>query len=262
MRNRRLRVYFLALFLAAELFVWVAPYGARVYFRKIASPPPRVSVFLPGHAPVFKKTREFSVLKKWSFARPASVALWEEKIFKGKTVYQAVASDGGGYLSAASRAASSGLYKKIKYEVTPHLYLAWDWKAAEFPKKERPGKLADRAQDDFAARVYVIFSGTPFFNSHVIEYLWDESLPKGTVASSPFSNGIKLFVIQSGRAGNEGGGWVHEERNLYEDYTALFEAKPDRPMEAIAIMSDSDNTHSSSAAFFKNIEIKSKKTDS
>ena len=55
---------------------------------------------------------------------------------------------------------------------------------------------------------------------------------------------------------------MHEERNLYEDYTALLEAKPDRPMEAIAIMSDSDNTHSSSAAFFKNIEIKSKKTDS
>ena len=220
-----------------------------------------MSVVLPGNVLVSKKANEFDLLEKFVFQAPNSLKVWEEKIFKGKTEYTVVPEGETGLLSARSKSASSGLYKKVKYTVTPELYLSWDWKASEFPKKTDPGKLASRAQDDFAARIYLVFSGATFFTSNVIEYIWDENLPAGTVASSPFSDRVKLFVIRSGEPAKENGGWAREERNIYQDYTALFEAKPGRELEAIALMSDSDNTRSSSQAFFKTIELKLKKTE-
>lgn len=239
------------------------PYAARVYFRTLETPPSSVRVVLPGvvPVPVQRRTEEFDLLEELDFRTPDSLKAWKEKIFKGRTDYVVVPENGEGFLSAVSRASSSGLYKKMKHAVTPELYLSWDWKAVEFPKKPDPNKLAGRAQDDFAARIYLVFPGVTFFGSNVIEYIWDESLPPGTVTASPFSDRVKLFVIRSGGPHNENGGWAHEERNVYQDYTALFDAKPVRPLEAIALLSDSDNTRTSSEAYFKTIELKSKKTE-
>lgn len=259
MRSRRRRTVFLVVFLLVELVVWGAPYAGRVYFKAIESPPPPVSAVLPpASVPVLATAPEFHIIERWALDTPESLAAWEEKIFKGKTQYLIQGDESGGYLKASSQASSSGLYQKIRRAVEPGLILSWEWKAAEFPKKPHPNRLAAREQDDFAARLYVIFPGRTFFDSRVIEYLWDEFLSEGTVASSPFSSRVKLFVVRSG-PGNRQGGWTREERNLYEDYTALFESKPDRPLEAIAIMSDSDNTRTSSTAFFRNLEIKTRK---
>lgn len=257
MRKRRWRIWALFLFLALELLIWVMPYAARIYFKTLENPPSSVRVVLPGVAPlpVPGRSEAFDLLEKLDFRTPDSLKAWEEKVFKGRTNYGVVPENGEGFLSAVSRASSSGLYKKMKHPVTPELYLSWDWKAVEFPKKPDPNKLASRAQDDFAARIYLVFPGVTFFGSNVIEYIWDESLPPGTVTASPFSDRVKLFVIRSGVPRSENSGWAHEERNVYQDYTALFDAKPGRPLEAIAVMSDSDNTRSSSQAYFKSIEL-------
>lgn len=261
MRGRGRRIVFLSLFLGVEILIWAAPYAGRVYFKYHEAPFSSLVVALPGSSSVLGTIPQFDILEKWAFDSTASLDLWEEKIFKGKTEYRIEAmEEGGSYLRAEAQAASSGLYMKTKHEVTPGLVLSWDWKAGEFPKKNKPGKLADRAQDDFSARVYVIFPGVTFFSSTVIEYLWDENLPEGTLESSPFSDRVKLFVIQKGPPVPKDGGWIHEERDLYADYTALFEEKPIRPIEAIAIMSDSDNTRTISSASFRNFELKLKKT--
>lgn len=238
------------------------PYVARPYFRWIERPTttPQISILLPGKSLIGASKRdEFEVLEKLSFDNLNSLKIWEEKIFKDQTDYQVVLDAGGGFLSAKSKASSSGLHKKVKYEITPDLYLSWDWKATEFPVKNNPKKLADRTQDDFAARVYLVFPGMTFFSSNVIEYIWDESLPEGTVMSSPFSENVKLFVVSSGKPLPDQGGWRHQERNLFQDYTAIFEAKPDRKLQGIALMSDSDNTQTTSQANFKDFEFKIKK---
>lgn len=262
MRKRRQRAWLLFLFLLIEILIWAFPTFYRLYFRMLETPVSSVCVVLPGTVPVLKKTSEFDLIQRFVFQRPDSLKAWEEKIFRGKTEYTVVSEGGTGYLSAASKASSSGLYKKVKVFITPELYLTWDWKASEFPKKPNPEKLASRTQDDFAARIYLVFPGVTFFDSNVIEYIWDENLPAGAVSASPFSDRVKLFVIRSGQPVHENGGWAHEERNIYQDYTALFETKPDRALEAIGLMSDSDNTRSSTHAFFKTIEFKSKKTES
>jgi hypothetical protein len=164
-----------------------------------------------------------------------------------------------GFLKSTSEDASSGLYVKINYEVTPDLYLSWRWRAITFPQKKNPEKLSNRGEDDFAARIYVIFPGSTFFNSNVIEYIWDERLPVGMAASSPFSDRVKLFVIRSG-APPEGAGpeWQVEERNIYQDYVQLYGKPPNRPIGAVALMSDSDNTSTRSESDFGDIVFKLK----
>jgi hypothetical protein len=61
---------------------------------------------------------------------------------------------------------------------------------------------------------------------------------------------VKLFVIRSGPGPEVSGGWNREERNLYQDYVKLFGKAPKRPLGAIGLMSDSDNTGTVSAADF------------
>lgn len=200
----------------------------------------------------------FSILEKISFKSPDSLKHWEEKIFKGRTRYQVAGEGGRRFLKSRSQNTSSGLYLKMKAPLSPDLFLSWEWRALKFPQKQNVNQLASRSQDDFAARLYVIFPGSNIFNSRVIEYIWDERIPPGTAVSSPFSDKIKLFVIRSGLAPAKEGGWSYEERNVYEDYVRLFGRKPDRPIGAIAIMSDSDNTASASEADFGEITLKHK----
>ena len=67
------------------------------------------------------------------------------------------------------------------------------------------------------------------------------TLPEGTVTESPFNGRAKIKVLRSG----EGllGSWVNEKVNVKEDYIKLFGSEPP-DVEAIAIMSDADNTRS------------------
>ncbi len=206
------------------------------------------------------QTPAFKALKKFTFENAASLSAWEEKVFKNKTLYTVARSAQRGFLKSVSKNASSGLYTKLNFEVSPDLILSWRWRVITFPQKKIPTELANRRQDDFAARIYVIFPGSNLFNSDVIEYIWDEHVLAGTVGSSPYSERIKLFVVRSGKP--EGDGWRNEERNIYEDYERLFGKKPKRPLGAIALMSDSDNTASVSEADFGEIILKSKKSES
>lgn len=201
----------------------------------------------------------YKTVASWSFLSQDSLKVWEEKVFKGKTDFKVVGDEAGGTLTVESRDACSGLFVKVKEEATPDLALQWDWRALEFPKKRNSKLLANRREDDFAARVYVIFLAKNFFRSDVIEYVWDESLPVGTYADSAYSDRIKLLVIRSG-APKEGGGWSRERRNLREDYQQLFGKAPKNAVGMIALMSDSDNTATSAKAQFGEIRLKRKRS--
>lgn len=201
------------------------------------------------------------ILARFSLQSPEMLQNWEEKIFKNKTAYEIFSENGRSFLKATSQNSSSGLFMKVQYDVTPELVLSWRWKALAFPKKKDPDKLSNRREDDFAARIYVVFPGSTLFKTNVIEYLWDENLPVGTLANSPFSERIKLVVIQSGAPKDREGGWQTEERNIYEDYLHFFGKPPDRPLGAIALMSDSDNTGTEAGSYFDEIELKLKKKE-
>ncbi len=228
----------------------------------------RLGVFLKGRStqrhrqamgskPISLPKKSSHVVQAFNFKNEDSLKDWEEKIFKNKSEYHVIQEEGQTFLRAKSQDASSGLFKKVNYDLTPGLYLAWQWRVTTFPVKPKPAELSNRSQDDFAARIYVVFPGSSFFNTRVIEYLWDKDIEEGVFQSSPYSGKVKLFVAESGIAKSKDG-WMAEERNLFNDYVEIFGQKPDKPIGAIAFMSDSDNTHTSSSADFKNIAFKRK----
>ena len=205
------------------------------------------------------KHEKITVLRRFMFERGQdSLKEWEEKVFKGRTVFQVLEEGGRHYLSCKSQDACTGLYVKAEQPATPDLWLSWKWRANEFPKKKHPDLLSSRAEDDFSARVYVIFLASNFFRSDVIEYIWDEKFPVGTSVDSPYSERVKLLVLRNGPAGSEGGGWADEERNVYEDFKKLFGKAPRNPVGLVALMSDSDNTQTRASADFAEIVLKRK----
>lgn len=248
MTNRQ-RIKFLLLILLFELtlalFIGIARFH-QIIVRPAPSKPRRAKL-------VPTAEEKFTTLKKYVFTDEASLKSWDEKVFRGRSHYQVLSENGRTFLAGSSRGESSALFMKVDLPLEPGFLLSWRWRAVAFPKKAHPERLADHSQDDFAARIYAVFPGSGFFNTNVIEYIWDEHLPPGTAASSPFSGKVKLVVVRSGA-----GDWQTETRDLYRDYITFFGQKPDRPLGAIAFMTDSDNTHTQSMADFGEFTIKIK----
>jgi hypothetical protein len=242
---RRRRFLLMILFCEVALYTLIyQPDFLTVYFPAKAVPP-AVPKPLPEEG--------ITLLEKFSFEKPEDLALWEEKSFNGKTVYTLAVENGRPYLAADSRKACSGLYRSVQVEPTEDLFVEWTWRARTFPSKAVPPRFDQRGQDDFAARIYLVFPGTNFFKSNVIEYLWDEHAQKDFMATSPYSDRIKMIVAASGKAA--GDGWLTHRRNVVEDYVRLFGKPPTRPLGIVAVMSDSDNTGTAAAADFGTLRL-------
>lgn len=196
---------------------------------------------------------EVTVVRYFPFSTADSLKEWEEKVLNKRVKYRIESSGSESYVHAISNSSCSAMYYKIKLDVRMQPILSWKWRINGFPNKKFPDNLLDREEDDFAARVYVIFPALFFSNSKVLEYIWAKDLKTEAISSSPYSDNIKLIVAESGL--NEENKWVLEERDIYEDYLLAFNAKPRSNISAIAFMCDSDSTKSSAEAFFDEIKI-------
>lgn len=197
--------------------------------------------------------RRMDLVKHFAFSEDNSLEGWDEKIFKGHSKYNIEKEGEESYISASSREAASALYHPIKLDMRQKPILSWRWKAGKFPLKHNPEEIKNRDQDDFVARVYVIFPSLSFTRWRALEYIWAENIEEGTIESSPYSDNLKLIVAESGR--NENGGWKSEARDVYEDYVKAFGEEPKLNIGAIAIMTDADSTGSSAQAFYDDIKI-------
>ncbi|NQU73273.1 MAG: DUF3047 domain-containing protein [Candidatus Omnitrophica bacterium] len=192
--------------------------------------------------------------KIFRFGKKNALDEWEEKIFKGRVLYTVKLNKAGGYLSAESKSAASGILYNIEFDPKKTPMISWKWKVLQFPKKriveeETEGWIE---QDDYAARLYVIFPRFSFALTKSLEYVWARDIPEGTIISSPYSANIKIIVAQSG--GSLIKRWVSEERNVYEDFKKAFGKKPGK-VGAIAIMTDTDNTQSTAEANYDEIKV-------
>ena len=69
-----------------------------------------------------------------------------------------------------------------------------------------------RAGDDYAARVYVVFSGgLAFWRIRAINYVWSGNQPVGSSWPSAYANNVCMIVVQSGL--KQASQWVNEQRN-------------------------------------------------
>jgi len=176
---------------------------------------------------------------------------WKDEIFKGKTIYTLIRKDGRSLLMAQSEKAASGLIMKVRISAREYPILRWSWKVEHTLKKE---DVLHKSGDDFAARIYVVFPKTFFWQTRAINYVWAAGLPKGSSVPSPYTSKAIIVAVESGD--EKVGLWVSEERNYYEDYRKLFNEEP--PMlGAVALMTDTDDTGDSVISYYGDIFLES-----
>ena len=171
---------------------------------------------------------------------------WEVTEFAGDASVELVRSDGRLAMRLRSDRASFALHRDVVVDVRQHPVLSWSWKVRRLPSG---GDVRETGRDDQAAQVYVVFPRwpTPRTSSDVIGYVWDARTPAGTTLSHPKAPNVRIVVLQSGPGRLDT--WVREERNVAEDYRALFGGVPPR-VGKIALMSDSNDTRSDTEALF------------
>lgn len=174
---------------------------------------------------------------------------WEVKEFAGQTRYQVVADGSGHSLRATSQSAASGLVYPLDLDPLQTPILSWRWKIADTIPG---GDARQKATDDYAARVYVIFPHWFFPRTKTLNYIWANRLPQGSAIPSSYTSNSMMIAVRSGR--DERGIWQSERHDIVADYRRLFGAEPPR-IGAIAIMTDTDNTGATAQAWYDDIEL-------
>ena len=175
-----------------------------------------------------------------------------------------------------SDAAVGSLAQVIDADPARTPLLAWRWKVDRVLDK---GHLGTREGDDFAARVYVSFEipvETLSFASRVkmrlaklvygadlpsaaICYVWDNRSAPGTRTWNPYTDRIRMVVLQSGAA--HVGDWAAEKRDVDADFQEAFGAewkKATPHITGVAISADTDQTLERVTAWFGDLRLEAR----
>ena len=174
---------------------------------------------------------------------------WEDKVFNGKTLYHLKKDGKGTILLADSRQAASGLVKKQKIDLYQTPFINWRWKVIKpvFSADEK-----SRGGDDYAARIYVIVSGGwAFWKTKAINYVWSSSQKRGEVWENAYAGKNAMMVAVKGKMARTGR-WYLEKRNIREDFKRIM-GEDVRYIDAVAIMTDTDDTQSHAIAEYGDI---------
>jgi len=163
---------------------------------------------------------------------------WTAKEFVGHASVELVRDEARLALGLRSERSSFALYRDVVVDLNEFPFLSWSWKVVRLPAD---GDVRDRAADDQAAQVYVIFPRwpAPLKNSDVVGYVWDSRAPVGTRVTSTQAGNVKIIVVASGRSQAET--WRVEQREVAKDYAALF-GRPAPRVGQVAVMIDTNDT--------------------
>ena len=176
---------------------------------------------------------------------------WEEKAFEGNTQYQIVVDEKlkNKVLQAKSQASASGLFREIKVDLNKTPILNWSWRV-----KNSLENLDERSKlgDDYAARIYIVVSGgIAFWNTKSLNYVWSSNMPVGSNWPNAYAaDNVIMIALQSGnQVSNE---WHQEKRNIQADFKRYF-GKTVEQLDAIAIMTDTDNSGQKALAWYGDV---------
>jgi len=174
---------------------------------------------------------------------------WEAKVFAGDTRYTLVEQGGRRVLKAESRAAASGLVREIRVDLNETPFLNWSWRI----ENTLDGMHEQTKQgDDYPARIYVVVSGgLAFWRTRAINYVWANRLPQGFEWPNAFAGDNAMMVaVRSGDA--QARQWVREKRDVRADLRRFF-GDDIRYIDAVALMTDTDNSQQQAAAYYGDI---------
>ena len=179
---------------------------------------------------------------------------WETQSFKGETQYQLVELEGIKVLKADSVASASGLFKKRRIDLAKTPFLNWRWRI-----ENRLGELNEQSKsgDDYAARLYVVIDGgLAFWRKKALNYVWASTSPKGKIWPNAFA-GEHVMMIALRSSSDGAATWYDEKRNILEDLRKQF-GEDIRFIDAVAIMTDTDNAGGRATAYYGDIFFSTK----
>lgn len=174
------------------------------------------------------------------------------------------------------RVEASGSYGNLVHELAddspPGRWLQWRWKL------DTPLAAADlrsKAGDDAALKVCALFD-LPLEALGIVErakmrmaraisgqwlpaatlcYVWDPSLPAGTLLPNAHSPRLRWIVARGSGAPLQA--WLSERRDLHADFLRAFadEAQTVPPLKAIAVGADADNTSGRSLGWVAALDL-------
>jgi len=148
--------------------------------------------------------------------------------------------------------------------------LEWRWKVSRILEK---ADMDHKLGDDFSGRVYVFFdvplASLPFVDRSKIRlarivagadvptaalcYVWDNKRRIGHAAWSPYTDRVRMIVLQSGQSHlNE---WMLESRDVAADFREAFGF--DAPaVTGVAVGNDTDNTSDKVTTWFGDVRFR------
>lgn len=205
----------------------------------------------------------------------ATLAHWEPWFVRRgntPTAYRVVDAEGGAVLEADAQEGGSGLSRKIRIDPKRHPILEWRWRVTAEPGARLEVASAnsplarlslafhgdanqldfdDRAKLRLAMRLTV--NGLPYAS---LLYVWMFDVPAETVLRSPYTDRVRMIVVESGA--QRVGEWVAVRRNVVEDYRRAFGEEPD-DIVAVGLMTDPGDDGSRRRSFYGDITFRSGK---
>ena len=177
--------------------------------------------------------------------------------------------DGRDAVEATSNSSASLLRHRFRIQAGDIGKLRFSWKV---PQLIEQADMALREADDSPVRVVLVFEGDRSLFSikdamlselslaitgeplpyATMMYVWCNWRPTGSVIISPRTDRIRKVVVESGAAGL--GRWLDYERNIRADFQRVF-GEPPGPLVGIGIMTDTDNTRSSTQAWYGQLDL-------
>ncbi|MEO8158096.1 MAG: DUF3047 domain-containing protein [Betaproteobacteria bacterium] len=191
---------------------------------------------------------------------------------KRATQFALVADGDAIVLRALADASMASVLHPLKLDPKALPYISWRWKISNVLQKS---DITSKAGDDFPARLYVLFDydvgklsllqrakmylARKRYGGDVpaaaLCYVWDGKAPVGTSVWSPYTDRVRVIVVESGPTNVNT--WREEQRDVVADFRAAFGEDPPA-ISGIALASDTDNTGESVTTFFGDVHLKSR----
>ncbi|MBT9505923.1 MAG: DUF3047 domain-containing protein [Rhodoferax sp.] len=194
------------------------------------------------------------------------ISQWQHMALPGKraTDYVATQMDGRDVLAVHSESSASMMRQKIRVLPDDLGQVQFSWKVPELIAQ---ADMALRNADDSPVRIVLAFEGDrsrfSAKNAMLSElsnlmtgeplpyatlmYVWCNTRAPGSVIVNPRTDRIRKLVVESG--GKNLNQWLDYERDIRADYERVF-GEPPGALVGVGIMTDTDNTHTATRAWY------------
>jgi len=177
--------------------------------------------------------------------RPAG---WQYLWFLGQgDIFVARRRDGAESIGIHTHEDVGILQKRLDFALAPDTSISWQWLVSKLPATE--------PEDTIPTHDYMSIA-VEFENGLDLTYYWSAALPVGTVFTCPLPTWAPRETHMVVRSGGEGlGDWRRGTRNVYEDYTRVLGAAPQK-IVGVWLIAVSLFRHGEGVAEFADIELR------